>query len=60
MFDIQKIYVFIYFSITIYIIMWGGGWMLKVLGYDWGGEFSNPTLGTSWSWHHHDNKSWVC
>jgi hypothetical protein len=45
MFDIQEIYVFIYFSITIYTIMWGGGWMVKVLGYDWGGECSNPTLG---------------
>jgi hypothetical protein len=47
--------VFIYFLITIYIIAWGGGEMVNVLGCGWKGESSNFTLDMLCSWHYHDN-----
>jgi hypothetical protein len=32
MHDIQKICLFIYFAILIYVSMWNGGWIVKALG----------------------------
>jgi len=52
MHDIQKVCVFMYFVIIIYIIMQSGGWMVKTWGSDKENDSSNPLLNMLWSWCH--------
>jgi len=47
--------VFVYFVIIIFIITWGGGWLVQVLGYRRGSENSNFNLNKLCLWHHHND-----
>jgi hypothetical protein len=51
MWNIQKICVFIYFVITIYVTMWNSGWMVKTMDCGQGGKKSKPMLDMFWFWH---------
>jgi hypothetical protein len=57
---ILKKCVFIYLVIVNYVNMWNGGKIIKALGCEWKNEGSNLILNLSWSWHYHDDMSWVC
>jgi len=51
--------VFIYFVITLFVILWGGDGMVKALGCAKKGKGSNLILDMSWSWHQHDDLLWI-
>jgi hypothetical protein len=55
MHNISKECVFIFFVKRIYIIMWNGIWMVKILGCDKGSKGSNPILDMFCAWYYHDN-----
>jgi hypothetical protein len=52
---IPKECVFIFFVITIYMIMWNGIWMVKILDCGQGSKGSNCILDMFCAWYYHDN-----
>jgi hypothetical protein len=56
---ILKKNVFMCFVITIYMMMWCGGWMVKILGCGWGDENSNLIFDMLFPRHHDDDLLYV-